>query len=116
LHTVILRFGVKLAFVWGKQAIDIAITLQLFNIVLQRAWISFKIFTRGKLQPVDKNTCYDWVTVLSRKFHQCQMTLVQITHGGHKGYTQLSAQLVTQFLDSMNNLQFFVSVSRPSAI
>jgi hypothetical protein len=82
---------------------------------LQRTRVSFKIFAGGKLQAIHKNTCHDWIAMLPREFHQRQVAFMQITHGWHKRDAQLPTQLVTQFLDGMNNLQLFISVSRPRA-
>ena len=50
--------------------------------------------------------------MLPGKFHQGQMTLVQITHRGDKRYAQLPSQLITQLFNGVYNLQYILRIRR----
>src|SRR5690606_33807007 len=47
---------------------------------------------------------HDGVTVLAGGFHQGQMAFVQIAHRGHKSDAQLTAQLISELLNGMDDL------------
>lgn len=46
--------------------------------------------------------------MLSREFHQSQMSLVQIAHRWHKRNAKLTSQLIAQFFNGVYNLQYIL--------
>ena len=83
-NLITLRLGVHFFFVRSKQHIHVAFALELFNIGLKRTRIPVKIFIGPELQAVHKNAGNHRIAMLARQFHERQMPLMQVTHGGHK--------------------------------
>ncbi|MCY1237853.1 hypothetical protein D9M72_505650 [compost metagenome] len=102
LDAVFLRHRVHIALGGRKQHID-ALSLQLLDIVLQRARVLVEILVGAELQAVHEDRRHHRVAVLARQAHQRQVAFVQVAHGGNEGGAVLAAQLVPQLLDGGND-------------
>ena len=98
-----LRLWVELFFARSKQQVA-AGRLQALGIGVQRAGVAVKVFVRRELKAVDKNAGDRHVAQCPGLFDQCDMAVVQITHGGHKGGSLETAQLLAQVGNGVNNL------------
>ena len=79
-----LRKRVHLAFVGSKEVAH-AGGDQFFAVGFKRTRIAIEVLARPELQPVYENRRDDRIGMLGGLLHECDMTLVQIAHGGHEG-------------------------------
>lgn len=56
------------------------------HILRERSRIAVEVLIGRKLEPIDEDACNNGIGMRPCLRHQVEMTLMQVAHGGHKGY------------------------------